>query len=101
MKSSFFLKLNTLAALLLGAPFSLAADASRVANTVVLDETGVKNLRIETIEVEDSQVACDGGGEPCTQVVGNLMTAYRENPFPGFDHDSNVAAMPRSPLVIS
>lgn len=31
-----------------------AADAVRTANTVVLDETGVKNLRIETIEAEES-----------------------------------------------
>lgn len=32
----------------------MAADAARTANTVVLDETGVKNLRIETIEAEES-----------------------------------------------
>ncbi len=31
-----------------------AADAQRAANTVVLDETGVKNLRIETVEVEET-----------------------------------------------
>jgi multidrug efflux pump subunit AcrA (membrane-fusion protein) len=31
-----------------------AVDPQRVANTVVLDETGVKNLRIETIEVEET-----------------------------------------------
>lgn len=31
-----------------------AADAKRAANTVVLDETGVKNLRIETVEVEET-----------------------------------------------
>jgi multidrug efflux pump subunit AcrA (membrane-fusion protein) len=30
------------------------ADHKRSANTVVLDETGVKNLRIETVEVEES-----------------------------------------------
>lgn len=29
-------------------------DAQRAANTIVLDETGVKNLRIETIEVEET-----------------------------------------------
>ncbi|GEP44441.1 efflux RND transporter periplasmic adaptor subunit [Brevifollis gellanilyticus] len=29
-------------------------DAKRAANTVVLDETGVKNLRIETVEVEET-----------------------------------------------
>ena len=38
-------------ALTLGA---YAVDPQRVANTVVLDETGVKNLRIETIEVEET-----------------------------------------------
>lgn len=31
-----------------------AADPKRAANTVVLDETGVKNLRIETVEVEET-----------------------------------------------
>jgi len=31
-----------------------AEDAKRAANTVVLDETGVKNLRIETVEVEET-----------------------------------------------
>lgn len=31
-----------------------AVDPQRTANTVVLDETGVKNLRIETIEVEET-----------------------------------------------
>ena len=31
-----------------------AADPQRIANTVVLDETGVKNLRIETIDVEET-----------------------------------------------
>lgn len=30
------------------------ADAKRAANTVVLDDTGVKNLRIETVEVEET-----------------------------------------------
>lgn len=29
-------------------------DAKRAANTVVLDDTGVKNLRIETVEVEET-----------------------------------------------
>jgi cobalt-zinc-cadmium efflux system membrane fusion protein len=33
---------------------SAAEDAKRAANTVVLDETGVKNLRIETVEVEET-----------------------------------------------
>lgn len=32
----------------------VAQDAKRTANTIVLDETGVKNLRIETVEVEES-----------------------------------------------
>lgn len=36
------------------ASVSLAADAKRVANTIVLDENGVKNLRIETIEAEET-----------------------------------------------
>lgn len=44
--------------ILLGLAFSglanAAADAKRTANTVVLDETGVKNLRIETVEVEET-----------------------------------------------
>src|SRR6478609_8327848 len=31
-----------------------AADAKRASNTVVLDETGVKNLRIETVEAEET-----------------------------------------------
>lgn len=31
-----------------------AEDAKRAASTVVLDETGVKNLRIETVEVEET-----------------------------------------------
>lgn len=31
-----------------------AVDTKRTANTVVLDETGVKNLRIETVEVEET-----------------------------------------------
>ena len=31
-----------------------SADPARKANTVVLDETGVKNLRIETVEVEET-----------------------------------------------
>jgi hypothetical protein len=29
------------------------------------------------------------------------MTTYEESPFPGFDHDSDVAAMCHPPLVIS
>jgi hypothetical protein len=41
------------------------------------------------------------GGEPSTNVLGKLMTNDREKPFLRFDHDSNVAAMSRSPLVIS
>lgn len=44
-----------LAALPLVAPGrASAADAKRAANTVVLDETGVRNLRIETVEVEEA-----------------------------------------------
>ena len=31
-----------------------AADPERLANTIVLDETGVKNLRIETVLVEET-----------------------------------------------
>ncbi len=41
-----------LAFALLSAAF--AVDPDRVANTVVLDDTGVKNLRIETIDVEET-----------------------------------------------
>ena len=33
---------------------AFAVDPDRVANTVVLDDTGVKNLRIETIDVEET-----------------------------------------------
>lgn len=33
---------------------SPAADPQRASNTIVLDETGVKNLRIETVEVEET-----------------------------------------------
>ncbi len=33
---------------------TFAVDAKRAANTVVLDETGVKNLRIETVEAEET-----------------------------------------------
>src|SRR4051812_49071983 len=40
--------------LLAGVPAGFAADAKRSASTVVLDETGVKNLRIETVEVEET-----------------------------------------------
>lgn len=44
--------------LLIGLVFSgltnAAEDAKRTANTVVLDDTGVKNLRIETVEVEET-----------------------------------------------
>lgn len=46
-----------LLALWAAAGLGLAAektDAKRSANTVVLDETGVKNLRIETVEVEET-----------------------------------------------
>lgn len=31
-----------------------AEDSKRAANTIVLDETGVKNLRIETVEIEEA-----------------------------------------------
>jgi cobalt-zinc-cadmium efflux system membrane fusion protein len=33
---------------------AFAADPKRSANTVILDETGVKNLRIETVEAEEA-----------------------------------------------
>lgn len=33
---------------------SIAADATRASSTVVLSETGVQNLRIETVEVEET-----------------------------------------------
>lgn len=32
-----------------------AIDPARAANTIILDETGVKNLRIETVEVEERE----------------------------------------------
>ncbi len=31
-----------------------AMDSDRIANTIILDESGVQNLRIETVEVEES-----------------------------------------------
>lgn len=40
--------------LLLAPALLHAADANRAQNTVILDETGVKNLRIETVEVEEA-----------------------------------------------
>ena len=46
------------AALILGAVFAgvlhAADDSKRAASTIVLDETGVKNLRIETVEAEEA-----------------------------------------------
>jgi len=39
---------------LAGATAATAADAARTAATIVLDETGVKNLRIETVEAEET-----------------------------------------------
>ncbi len=35
-------------------PLHAAEDTKRASNTIVLDETGVKNLRIETVEVEEA-----------------------------------------------
>ncbi|MDZ4288909.1 MAG: efflux RND transporter periplasmic adaptor subunit, partial [Prosthecobacter sp.] len=49
--------LITLAGLSAAASLGFAEDKvdnKRMANTVVLDETGVKNLRIETVEVEET-----------------------------------------------
>lgn len=43
-----------LTALILSSTVGFAADPKRSANTVVLDETGVKNLRIETVEAEET-----------------------------------------------
>ncbi len=43
-----------LAALVCASAPAQAAEAARSANTVVLDETGVKNLRIETVEAEET-----------------------------------------------
>ncbi len=40
--------------LFLAIPARAATDPKRTANTVVLDDTGVKNLRIETVEVEET-----------------------------------------------
>lgn len=54
----FFMKRNLSKFLLLGIALTSVAygqgDSKRTANTVVLDETGVKNLRIETVEVEET-----------------------------------------------
>lgn len=46
--------LKNLPILFLFASITQAEDSKRKANTIVLDETGVKNLRIETIEVEET-----------------------------------------------
>ena len=43
-----------LTAALLASAATFAADSKRGTNTVVLDETGVKNLRIETVEVDET-----------------------------------------------
>ncbi len=42
------------AALVITSAGAFAADAKRAANTVVLDETGVKNLRLQSTEVEET-----------------------------------------------
>ena len=48
-------KLTLLSALLLAAsPLRAAVSAEEAAATVILDETGVKNLRIETVEAEET-----------------------------------------------
>jgi cobalt-zinc-cadmium efflux system membrane fusion protein len=46
--------LVVLAIALLASAATFAADPKRSASTVVLDETGVKNLRIETVEVHET-----------------------------------------------
>lgn len=43
-----------LMALLTQAAFAAGIDSKRLQNTIILDETGVKNLRIETVEVEET-----------------------------------------------
>lgn len=48
MRSLFFILFFTTSSLL------AAVDAKRAASTIVLDENGVKNLRIETLEVEET-----------------------------------------------
>lgn len=53
--TAFFPMKGFLFSLLLLNTLSHAADdGGRAANTVVLDETGVKNLRIETVEIEEA-----------------------------------------------
>lgn len=60
MLSSIFNVMNKLITpiILLGLGFvnlaNAAGDTKRASNTVVLDETGVKNLRIETVEAEET-----------------------------------------------
>ena len=44
--------LVNLAVVLGVAPFVVAAPADRRTNTIILDESGVKNLRIQTVQVE-------------------------------------------------
>jgi len=48
------LSITALLTLGIAAPGSETSDAQRAANTVLLDETGVKNLRIETVQVEEA-----------------------------------------------
>lgn len=54
----FFMKRNLISFFVTTLAFAsmsnAADDPKRAANTVVLDETGVKNLRIETVEVEEN-----------------------------------------------
>ena len=51
MKPSSFFLLSLLCLTTLHA--EEAIDPERIANTIILNETGVKNLRLETIEVEE------------------------------------------------
>lgn len=53
MKPSSFFLLSLLSFTLLHA--EEAIDPERIANTIILNETGVKNLRLETIEVDERE----------------------------------------------
>lgn len=71
------------------------ADAERSANTVVLDETGVKNLRIETVETEESTF------EETAFALGRIEVlpghrAVVSSRIPGRAH--SVQALPDSPV---
>ena len=49
---SLFILIWLLFLTLVQVPGEEAIDAKRAANTIILDDTGVKNLRIQTVPVE-------------------------------------------------